>query len=327
MKKIRNLLLIAAVVLGIPASVMAKSYTALNLEETLTREKIEHDLSDYKESSDQITIYMFRGDRCGHCQNFLKFLNDNVKEYGQYFKLKSFEIWHNENNAALMSEVADHFGKEVKGVPFIIIGDKTFQGYNTSYNEEILKTITNYYNNKNTYKDVVSSFLVIKEESTIGAAITILVLISAIAGSGFLIYMAKGETSSEEKKEEAETVITNEKKNDNKNANNASLKEPKQTKTPTLPKLKETKTNGKEEVVKVSTVSKSKSTTAKNLPKKKETTTKKTTSTNKQVPKTSAKKNTATKKSASQTTTKKTTTKKSTTNKTNTTKKNKASEN
>ncbi len=209
MKKIKNILLLLVIMIAIPTIAYAKSYTALNLEETLTREKIEHDLKDYKETNNQITIYMFRGDRCGYCQNFLKFLQENVKEYGEYFKLRSFEIWHNENNASLMSEVAEHFDKSVKGVPLIVIGEKVFQGYTSSYDTEILETITNYYNNKNTYKDVVSTFLIEKEESTTGAAITITVLLSVVAGIGFLIYMAKEDSNVvvEEKEEKSKEEV------------------------------------------------------------------------------------------------------------------------
>ena len=138
MKKIGKIVMFIAFLIGIPMHTYAKSYTALNLEETLKKEKIDYDLSDYKETSNQITIYMFRGDRCGYCQNFLNFLKDNVKEYGKYFKLRSFEIWHNENNAALMKEVAQHFNKSVKGVPLIVIGEKTFQGYTSSYDKELI---------------------------------------------------------------------------------------------------------------------------------------------------------------------------------------------
>lgn len=282
MKKIKNILLVITVVLGIPIVVNAKSYTSLNLDETLTREKIEHDLSNYKETEEQITIYMFRGDRCAYCQSFLKFLNDNVNEYGKYFKLVSFEVWHNENNAALMGEVADHFGKSIKGVPFIIIGDKTFQGYTSSYDTEILETITNYYNNKKTYKDEVKDFLVDKEENTTGAAITIIVILAAVAGVGFLIYMAKEDKNIEEKEKINEIALTpekeeqipetkKEKKEENKPKNNLEKK----TKSPTLPKLKEEKIvdNKKKETTKKSkaaVTSKSKATNPSTLPKKKD---------------------------------------------------------
>lgn len=322
MKKIKNILLLLVIMIAIPTIAYAKSYTALNLEETLTREKIEHDLKDYKETNNQITIYMFRGDRCGYCQNFLKFLQENVKEYGEYFKLRSFEIWHNENNASLMSEVAEHFDKSVKGVPLIVIGEKVFQGYTSSYDTEILETITNYYNNKNTYKDVVSTFLIEKEESTTGAAITITVLLSVVAGIGFLIYMAKEEnTVQEEKKAETmkETPIKEEiKKIEKETIKTSKIQKPK---TQDLPKLKE---DTKEKTKNL----KGKTNTSKSLPKKKEeikavtkTATKKTTekNTEKKFPnKTETKKATTSTKKTSST---------KTTNKSNSTKKNKATTN
>lgn len=318
MKKIKNILLLLTIVIAIPATIYAKSYTALNLEETFAREKIEHDLEEYKETSDQITIYMFRGDRCGYCQNFLKFLQENVKEYGKYFKLRSYEIWHNENNASLMGEVAEHFNKKTSAVPLIVIGEKVFQGYNTSYDKEILEAITNYYNNKESYKDVVSTFLVEKEESTTGAAVTILVLVSIIAGIGFLMYMAKNETPILEETKEEKTISTIREETKTEKKENTNAKEKRIVKSPTLPILKETKTNKKEQGKE--TITPKKKAPANALPKKKEataktTTTKKVTTTPKT--KTSVKKNTRTTKTNESKSTSSKTTKKTTTNQTN----------
>ena len=78
---------------------------------------------------DQINVYIFKGDGCGYCAAALEFFESIESEYGAYFDLVEREVWYDEDNATLMSEVAAYFGEEVRGVPYIVIGDKTFQGF------------------------------------------------------------------------------------------------------------------------------------------------------------------------------------------------------
>ena len=125
-----------------------KDYTSKDLEATLTEENIEHDLSNYKDNNKKITIYMFRGNGCGYCKQFLTFLNSIVDEYGQYFKLESYEVWSNKKNQELLDKVSAALEVNVSGVPFIIIGDKTFSGYSSRYDEQIKSSIKDLYESK-----------------------------------------------------------------------------------------------------------------------------------------------------------------------------------
>ena len=97
---------------------------------------------------DQAIIYMFRGKGCGYCKKFLTFLSSISKEYGKYFKLVSYEVWYEENNHTLMQTVASYLNKEAGGVPFIVIGDKVFEGYAEIYDEDIKSAIMNLYDTK-----------------------------------------------------------------------------------------------------------------------------------------------------------------------------------
>lgn len=128
-----------------------EDYKSKNLEETLTEENIEHDLSKYKENDKQVTIYLFRGKGCGYCKKFLNFLNSIVDEYGEYFKLESYEVWNDSKNVKLMDNVAEFLDKNVNGVPFIIIGDTVYPGYNEQYNDSIKSTIKSLYESKEKY--------------------------------------------------------------------------------------------------------------------------------------------------------------------------------
>ena len=122
------------------------AYSTTNLVETLEAENIELKNKDYTEDSKQAIIYMFRGQGCVHCQEFLTFLSEISEEYGEYFRLVAFETWQDSTNKELMSEISTSLGEEAGGVPYIIIGDKTFAGYASSYDDQIKDAIMDLYN-------------------------------------------------------------------------------------------------------------------------------------------------------------------------------------
>lgn len=128
-----------------------KTYTTMNLDEALTQEKIEHDFSNYKETDDQITIYLFRGNGCRFCKKFLTFLNNNINELGKYIKVVSFETWGDKANSKLQKEVSEFLDADATGVPFIIIGDTYFPGYDASWDEDIKTVIKAEYDKKERY--------------------------------------------------------------------------------------------------------------------------------------------------------------------------------
>lgn len=163
MKYLKILLVCLALM---PISVLAAttSYETKNLEQVLKEEGIEADLSGYKETDDQITIYLFRGNGCGFCKNFLTFLSSIVPEYGKYFKLESYEVWYNKNNNKLLKEVSEFIGQDAEGVPFIIIGDQVFPGYASQYDDAIKQTILSLYNSSERY-DVLTELAKAKEEA------------------------------------------------------------------------------------------------------------------------------------------------------------------
>lgn len=176
MNKIKNTLFVFLFLMILPVGVFASSYSTLNLEETFLREKLEYDVTNYQESDEQITIYMFRGQGCSYCRQFLTFLNSILPEYGKYFKLVSFEVWQNKNNAALMNDVADSLKQNISGVPFIVIGDKVFTGYSNTFDDQIKKAIVEEFNNKNG-NDVLKAIEKAdkeKNKSSVGSATVII---------------------------------------------------------------------------------------------------------------------------------------------------------
>ena len=136
-------------------SIDKNNYNSLDLEETLADEQIKASFSNYEESKDKITIYMFRGKGCDFCRAFLNYLNSITNDYGKYFNLESYEVWNDVNNSNMLNTVAEFLGYNPYGsnfgVPFIIIGNKVFPGYNESFDDEIKETIVNLYNSKEKY--------------------------------------------------------------------------------------------------------------------------------------------------------------------------------
>ncbi len=139
----------------LPITVLAEEpLQAMNLEGLLKDEEIEADLSNYKETDEQITIYLFRGHGCNHCYDFAEFLGAIVDEYGSYFKVVSFETWYDEQNAELLKRVAKFVGKK-EAVPLIVIGSESFSGFGVDTEEDIKNAIMKEYNSKDKYDVLV----------------------------------------------------------------------------------------------------------------------------------------------------------------------------
>ena len=151
----------------LPSLAFASEYVTENFEEALTEESIEHDLKDYKESEDKINIYLFRGHKCGFCNRFLTFLYNNVEEYGKYFNLVSYEIFNDPKNSRLLDDVSKFMdGKSATGVPYIVIGDTTFGGFNESTDGDAIKAkIKELYESKDRY-DVFEEMVKEPKDST-----------------------------------------------------------------------------------------------------------------------------------------------------------------
>lgn len=104
-------------------------------------------------SKEKINIYLFYGEGCPHCEELKKFLNSLGNKEKSYFNIYTFEVWNNSTNQQFMKDSAKYLNKEVSGVPFLIIGNNTFEGYNESMNAKIKKAIETEYksNGKNDY--------------------------------------------------------------------------------------------------------------------------------------------------------------------------------
>ena len=92
-------------------------------------------------------VYIFKGATCGYCKKALEFFQNliNDKNYADKFDLIEYEVRNNEENSKLGKAVAEELEEEMDGVPYIVIGDVTFSGYTTSYDDQIKEAINNFY--------------------------------------------------------------------------------------------------------------------------------------------------------------------------------------
>ena len=171
MKKLKLLVIVVFAILMIPVGVFA-------------------------DENEEVNVYFFKGDGCGYCEAGLEWFGEIEDRYGERFKLHEYETWYDKDNAALMDAVAKIRGEDVKGVPYIIIGDQSWNGFDDSYKDEIIDKIRSEYKTAveerydvmNYVEDIPSSEEKDKKDGYADdIAITVLFLL-VIAGTGFGIY-------------------------------------------------------------------------------------------------------------------------------------------
>ncbi len=83
------------------------------------------------------TVYFFWGTGCPHCEQEKKFLSEVQKKYPT-MDLRTYEVWYNKQNAALLSAMLQGRGMRVSGVPTTFIGEQVFTGF-TNQTEHALE--------------------------------------------------------------------------------------------------------------------------------------------------------------------------------------------
>lgn len=140
------------------------------------------------DQKEKVNIYFFYGRECPHCHEALTFFDSIEELYGQYYNLITYETWYDSQNEALLKKVS-RFRKENKefGVPYIIIGETSFEGYEEEDNEIIQKTIIKEYE-KESRVDILEQ--VKKKEDQ--KAIVLLLFIVGIVSITIFIKKKKG---------------------------------------------------------------------------------------------------------------------------------------
>ena len=104
-----------------------------------------------------ITVYLFRGSTCQHCEDALEYINDHRDLIPENVEIVTYEVWDNEENATLMDTVADILEVDKTdnyGTPFFVVGREYIKGYGTDTWEELFEIVNDYTENRE-YEDVV----------------------------------------------------------------------------------------------------------------------------------------------------------------------------
>lgn len=215
-----------------------EDYNTMNLIKTLESEEIEVKLKDYKETDDQVTIYLFRGTGCAYCRAFLTFLNGLEPEYAKKIKVVSFDAWYDEDAANLLTEVSSFLEEDAGGVPYVIIGKTVFPGYATDYDEAIKAAIDDEYSKKDKY-DVFEEYnkhideLIRKERQeklmpvllngVVTGVFAVIIIFYISYSNSKLLYALRGETTyhnlETDRVEEVEPIVVDNKKKINHTQN------------------------------------------------------------------------------------------------------------
>ena len=114
------------------------------------------------------------------------------------FKVVDYETWYDEDNAELMKKVADARGEEANGVPYIIIGNKSWNGFAESYASEMLEEIKSEYE-----KDVKDRYDIMKllpngikkDEKKSNDVLVLILILVVVGGVCFGVYKARNNTN------------------------------------------------------------------------------------------------------------------------------------
>jgi len=88
-----------------------------------------------------VNIYYFWREGCPNCDAQFEFFERIDAEWGAYFTVYAFEVVYNVDNARLLSDVAELLDTNVGGVPFTIIGERVFTGFNARMEDDFIAAI------------------------------------------------------------------------------------------------------------------------------------------------------------------------------------------
>lgn len=82
-----------------------------------------------KNTSNKSTLYYFYGTGCSNCKKTVVIIDSLEKKYN--LKVVRYEVWHSDENRALLIEMGKQINYEPKGVPLVIFMKKAYFGINS----------------------------------------------------------------------------------------------------------------------------------------------------------------------------------------------------
>lgn len=92
-------------------------------------------------SAKEVTLNLFYGRECPHCEAEQEYLEELQKEYGDELIINKIEVWHNGENSNFLKEVKKALNSKSQGVPYTVVGMQDLLGYNESMKADIKEMI------------------------------------------------------------------------------------------------------------------------------------------------------------------------------------------
>lgn len=113
-------------------------------------------ITNIKAEENLVNLYLFYSNTCPHCEAEMELLEELQEDYDN-LKIYKYEISEDENSL-LLSKVSEMFNINVTGVPFTVIGEKTFFGYSEENSKKKFIGTIEYYSSHG-YTDKVGEYL------------------------------------------------------------------------------------------------------------------------------------------------------------------------
>jgi len=102
-----------------------------------------YDVTGYDIDDDKVTLYLFHGAECPHCNAEIKWL-DTIKDKYKEVDFVYYEVWHNKENSDYLDMIFNKLHVKSNSIPFTVIGDEYFVGFSDSVKEEIENCLKDY---------------------------------------------------------------------------------------------------------------------------------------------------------------------------------------
>lgn len=111
------------------------------------------------ESKNEVTIYMFRGNTCPHCEEALEYLKSHEEEIPKDIKFLTYEVYDNSKNNDLLQRIEKKLNfkeDDIGSIPLFVVGNEYVLGYSSAADLKKVFNLAESAKDSDDYEDIVS---------------------------------------------------------------------------------------------------------------------------------------------------------------------------